>query len=209
MMIEIENILDSENYFDDIDGVIFDLDDTLYSEKKYVQSGYKAIAKEFPNVENMEAKLWDVFRHGGQAIDEVLKAENIFTEVNKFKALKIYRFHKPEITLYSGTFEMIERIKKKGKKTGIITDGRSEGQHAKLKVLHIVNLVDEIIITDELGGPEFRKPNERAFRLMQERFNIPFNAMAYIGDNKKKDFTASESLGMSSIYFKNTDGLYF
>ena len=32
-MIEIDNILDIEKYIDGLDAVIFDLDDTLYSEK--------------------------------------------------------------------------------------------------------------------------------------------------------------------------------
>ena len=44
-MIEVERILDIEQYLYGIDTVLFDLDDTLYSEKDYVKSGYCAIAK--------------------------------------------------------------------------------------------------------------------------------------------------------------------
>ena len=40
-MILINNILESEMYLNDIQAVIFDLDDSLYSEKSYVRSGYK------------------------------------------------------------------------------------------------------------------------------------------------------------------------
>ena len=46
------------------------------------------------------------------------------------------------------------------------------------------------IITDELGGAEFRKPNETAFRQMAEALAAPFERMVYIGDNLKKDFMA-------------------
>jgi putative hydrolase of the HAD superfamily len=38
--------------------------------------------------------------------------------------------------------------------------------------------------------------------------NIPFENMVYIGDNIKKDFIAPDKLGMRSIYFRNSDGLY-
>ena len=41
-MLTITNILEVEQHLDGIVGVIFDLDDTLYSEKQYVRSGYKA-----------------------------------------------------------------------------------------------------------------------------------------------------------------------
>ena len=52
-MITINNILDVTKYLDNLDGIIFDLDDTLYSEKEYVKSGYVAIEKEFLNIKNI------------------------------------------------------------------------------------------------------------------------------------------------------------
>lgn len=44
-MVIITNILEVEQHLDGITGVIFDLDDTLYSEKQYVRSGYKAVSE--------------------------------------------------------------------------------------------------------------------------------------------------------------------
>ena len=97
-MIEIESILDVEKYIDDSDVVIFDLDDTLYSEKDYVRSGYKAIGKAYPSINDFSNRLWSAFLEGKQAIDYVLEQENLLSE--KDNCLKIYRFHKPEIDLY-------------------------------------------------------------------------------------------------------------
>jgi putative hydrolase of the HAD superfamily len=102
---------------------------------------------------------------------------------------------------------MLQRLKKQGKKIGIITDGRPEGQRAKIAALQLK--VDECIITDELGGIEYRKPNELAFRLMQERMQVPYEKMVYIGDNIKKDFIAPKRLGMKCIYVRLKDGLYY
>ena len=135
-MIEIENILDVERYIDDSDVIIFDLDDTLYSEKDYVRSGYKAIGTAYPNINDFSNRLWNAFLEGKQAIDYVLEQENLLSE--KDNCLKIYRFHKPEIALYQGVYEMLNRIKK-NKKIGVITDGRPEGQRAKLESLGLIN----------------------------------------------------------------------
>lgn len=198
----VKDILDVEKYFSNIDAVIFDLDDTLYSEKQYIRSGYKKIAEYF-NIPDMEEEMWNCFENGGKAIDEVLKAHGLISK--KEQALYIYRFQEPKISLYSGVGELLIRIKKK-KKIGIITDGRPEGQRAKLKALNIN--VDKVIITDELGGAEYRKPNPKAFEIMQKELNIEFEKMVYVGDNIKKDFIAPQKLGMKYIWFKNPDGLY-
>ena len=114
----------------------------------------------------------------------------------------------PEIELYDGVKNLILNLKKKGIKVGIITDGRPEGQHNKIIALGLDDLVDDIIITDELGGTQFRKPNDIAFRIMQNRWRFPFEQLVYIGDNPNKDFLAPRQLGMRWLYFKNKEGLY-
>lgn len=205
-MITINNILEAEKYLENIDGVIFDLDDTLYYEKDYVRSGYQAIANAYPEVEDLAEKLWKVFEQGGKAIDVVFEAEEILEE--KQNALGIYRNHFPTIRLYQGVSDMLCRLKSQGKKLGIITDGRPEGQRAKIKALDLEKQVDDIIITDELGGVQFRKPNKTAFCKMQEKWQLPFERMIYIGDNPNKDFIAPEKLKMQYIYFANKNGLY-
>lgn len=207
-MITIDNILDVTQYLDNIDAVIFDMDDTLYSEKEYVKSGYNAIEKEFIEIENMSQKLWNAFLNNKNAIDYVLEQEGLLTEENKSKALEIYRNHIPNIHLYDGIEDMLTQLKK-NKKIGLITDGRPIGQRNKIKALNLEKYIKEIIVTDELGGIEYRKPNLRAFELMQEKLKIPFEKMVYIGDNINKDFIAPEKLGMHTIYFRNEDGLYF
>ena len=57
-MIEIRNILEAADHLEGIDAVIFDMDDTLYSEKDYVRSGYNKIAEAFPEVPDLFEKLW-------------------------------------------------------------------------------------------------------------------------------------------------------
>lgn len=74
-MVIITNILEIEQHLDGITSVIFDLDDTLYSEKQYVRSGYKAVAKRMGN-KALADKLWRYFEKGKPAIDELLNEMN-------------------------------------------------------------------------------------------------------------------------------------
>ncbi len=236
----------SADFTHNITGVIFDLDDTLYSEKSYVKSGYHAVAeflydsinaggdgevneeisstfKEKSKITSdiilpkeagldkittdmLEKKLWKYFLDGKAAIDELLN--EIGCIGMKEECLDLYRNHIPQIKLYEGAFELIKYLKTYGIKLGIITDGRVNGQKNKLKALGLTELVDDIIITDELGGVQFRKPNDIAFRIIQCRWRLPFGQIAYVGDNINKDFQAPKQLGMRCILIDNEDGLY-
>ena len=207
-MLVIDKVTEIKNHLDGIDAVIFDLDDTLYQEKDYVKSGYRLIAKAFPSVKDMAEKLWQVFLQGGKAIDQVLIDERLFSEENKAKCLEIYRNQIPDISLDEKVVDLLKDLKCKGYKLGIITDGRPEGQWAKINALGLKEYIGEIIVTDQLGGIEMRKPNPTAFRLMCERLEVEYSKAVYIGDNPKKDFIAPDQLGMRTIYFRNKEGLY-
>lgn len=192
-----------------VQAVIFDLDDTLYSEKEYIRSGYRQVASVIPQVENAEEKLWNAFHRGKAAIDEVLHQEELLSTDVKKQCLDAYRHQKPDIHLYRGIRELLNSLRNAGIKIGIITDGRPEGQRAKILALELSDLMDSILITDELGGAQFRKPNDIPFRVMQMRMDVPFEAMVYVGDNLAKDFQAPKMLGMQWIHFCNEEGLYY
>lgn len=188
----------------EIKGVIFDLDDTLYSEKEYVRSGYKAVSDYLGG--GYEERLWNYFECGKQSIDELLK--EIGRESEKTEVLEIYRSHKPNIHLYDGVEDLLKKLKEDGNKVGIITDGRPEGQRNKLNKLGLWELVDDVIITDEIGGIQFRKPCDIAFRIMQTKWRLPMSQIVYVGDNPVKDFQAPQQLGIRSVWCNNSNGIY-
>ena len=188
-----------------IRAVIFDLDDTLYPEKAYVRSGYRAVAEYLGNPSYAD-KLWQYFEEGKPAFDCLL--DDIGRKDELQKVIEVYRKNDPDISMYPEMERVIDTLKERNVKIGIITDGRVEGQKNKLKVLGLDKKADEIIITDELGGIQFRKPCDIAFRILQTRFRLPFEEIVYVGDNPTKDFTAPMQLGMKSLFFDNPEGLY-
>lgn len=196
-----------------IKGIIFDLDDTLYNEIDYVKSGYRKVATYLESiVDRVGEEIFDllisrfnenkinVFNH----VLEILGIDE--REVLKM-CLEIYRNQEPNISLESETKDLLLELKKKYK-LGIITDGRPEGQWAKIKALGLDLIMDEIIVTDELGGIEYRKPHELAYLAISDKLKINITEMIYIGDNPTKDFIAPNKLGMHSGKIENKLGFY-
>ena len=207
-MLEISKLCEAKHHLLKHTVVIFDLDDTLYSEKDYVKSGYAEIARHYKAIPAMETKLWNAFENNEQAINYVLEQEGLFSCEALNDCLQIYRNHLPQITPYPDAEELLAFLKESGVRLGMITDGRPEGQRAKIEALGIEHYFEKIIVTDELGGIACRKPNSIAFEKMQEHFDVPYEAMVYVGDNMLKDFIAPKALGMNCVYFRNPDGLY-
>ncbi|PQD96169.1 haloacid dehalogenase [Pradoshia eiseniae] len=177
-----------------IKAVIFDLDDTLISERKYIESGYRHISKLLSSkLEKNEFDLYELLiKLFSQSPKNVFN--RLFDTLNKpytksdiLELVEEYRNHIPLIEFYIDVLPCLEMLKEKGLKLGIITDGYAIAQRQKLEAVQAFELFDEIIVTDELGR-EYWKPHVKAFELMKERLNIEFNEMIYVGDNPEKDF---------------------
>ena len=189
-----------------IRGVIFDLDDTLYSEIEYIKSGFHSVSEYLGG--GYEEKMLQYFKAGHPAIDRLL--DDLGRTKEKSHVLDIYRSHLPDIHLYNGIKDLIMGLKQKGYYVGIITDGRPVGQRNKIAALGLDKLLndDDIIITDELGGTQFRKPCDIAFRILQTRWRLSAGDIVYVGDNAEKDMQAPRQLGMNCVLFRNPEGIY-
>lgn len=209
---EIRSMEELAHLDSDVEAVIFDLDDTLYSEKEYMRSGFKAVAAHLTQVNHCFNKLCVAFEKGKMPIETVLKDEGIYSDELLYQCLKIFREHKPEIKLYDGVIPLFHELRRQKKAIGIITDGKVAKQNAKIDSLGLRSLVDEIIITDELAGhgdpKEFRKPNDIAHLIMKKRLGIACRNMAFVGDDREMDFVAPLKLGMKCCYYINEDRLY-
>lgn len=178
----------------------------------------------FENADAISEKLWNLFLNNEPAIDKLVTLifDNIYGACSeefliagmnydklRQKALSVYRSQMPDISLYDGVKELICDLRAKGIRVGIITDGRPEGQGNKIDALQLNDIVDDIIITDSLGGSQFRKPCDISYRIMQNRWKLSYEQMVYVGDNPTKDFIAPIQLGMQSVYVNNPEGIYY
>lgn len=197
-----------------IKAVVFDLDDTLISEKEYIRSGFKVVSKKIAidnklNEDIVFNKALELFEISSKEVfNRILDEFEIkYSKEYILELIKCYREHKPNIEFFEDVIPTINKLKKAGYKLGIITDGYKETQLAKLEALNCRNLFDEIIITDELGR-EFWKPHEKPYKMMAKKLDINLNEMIYIGDNVNKDFVTANKLGVITVYIDRKNAIY-
>lgn len=172
--------------------IVFDLDDTLFSELDYLKSAYMDIAIKLDsnNYMNVYGNMLSLYRQNKDVFEYI---SQMYT-VEKTRLIEIYRSHTPRIELKKGCLEFIRSIKKANGSIGIITDGRSSTQRSKIKALGIGEYIDYVVISEEIG---VGKPDAKAFELIESQLSgIEYY---YIGDNAKKDFVSPNKMGWKTI----------
>ena len=197
---------------DEIEAVIFDLDDTLYSQKEYMRSGLRAVSEHLPQVRNCYNRMCAALEKGQMPVETVLREEHLDTPETLRECLDLFIEHEPKISLYPGVEELLRKLHRQKKYLAVITDGKPSMQHKKIQALGLPSLVDEILITDELAGNgnthNFRKPNDLAYLIMRRRLGVALRNTAYVGVDPERDFVAPGKLGMKCYLYVNEDRLY-
>lgn len=193
-MIMIDSLSEIKKHMEDLQALIFDLDNTLYPLNDYVQSGFHQVSRLFfGRVQEVYDEMWnaymeqdaanpdDAVRH---AICTMLQAQDLYSDEMVAKCLRIYEQHSPKIQPYDGVVELLKELREKGMRLGLLTDGPGEMQREKMRALGIIPLFDEIIVTDDMAGHgdvmKFRKPNPICFEIMRLRLDVPFEKMGYV-----------------------------
>ena len=188
-----------------VKAVVFDLDDTLISEKEYIKSGYRHIAGIIEDRLAMDKNqvfddLMSLFKVSPLNVFNRLydKYQIEYSKEMILDLVKEYRGHFPDIQFYDDVLPCLSELKRSGLKVGIITDGYAIAQRQKLKAIQADEYFDEVIVTDELGR-EYWKPHPKAFELMKEKFRVNFDEMIYVGDNPEKDFYISKTYPIKTV----------
>jgi len=173
--------------------VVLDLDDTLYKEVDYQQSGFKEVCRW---IERLYGKSVDfnllqaVIENNGDPLGFLCTHLDLPLSV-KNSFLWIYRVHLPEIFLSDGTLKTIQELEALYKIL-ILTDGRSISQRQKLKALNLDHL--RAYISEEYSS---EKPNNLRYKVIMDEF--PASRYIYVGDNPNKDFLAPNSLNWKTV----------
>lgn len=179
------------------DIIVFDLDDTLYKEVSFVESGFKAVADYLGDMSYAD-EFMSFWNNGQNAFEKLRERHSIKTSVAEL--LDIYRFHIPSIQLDESTVSALDTLANHGKTLGIITDGRSRTQRNKIESLGLYRWFspDNIIISEEFGSA---KPDMKNYRFFMLKY--PSRTYAYVGDNLNKDFITPKYLGWHTICLKD------
>ncbi len=193
---------------DSVKAVLFDLDDTLYSEAAYVHSGFAAVAAFLaPRLQTqattLAARLDALHQRDGRGrLFDTLLAEQGVVDPNNILALAsvvAYRTHVPQLTPFWQVVPVLDQLRAARIKIGVVSDGLASVQRTKLRAMtELVARLDAIVLTDELG-PEYHKPSPVPFRVACVLLGVEPADAAYVGNDPRKDFTGARAAGLRTI----------
>jgi putative hydrolase of the HAD superfamily len=193
--------------------VVFDLDDTLYFERDYVEGGFRAVASWAAghygtDPAQTHEELTTIFDGIGRhdTFDRWLAGRGLGSAEAVSRMVEVYGTHIPQISAHPYAEGMLDRLRTTFR-LGLLSDGRLEVQQRKLRVLGIAGRFDQILFTDELGR-EMWKPSPIGFRNLLTRLEVDGHDAVYVADNPKKDFIGARAVGMKSIRVRSEKGLY-
>lgn len=182
--------------------VVFDLDDTLYAERDFVYSGFRAAADAISQeagegvfeqlVEQFEARERDPFG--------TVLAERGLPLAIKRHLIETYRTHQPSLKLSPPVAELLGRLRNSSRILGIITDGRSVAQRNKIRALGLETWIDSVVISEEFGSS---KPALENYQYFEKQF--AGRQFVYVGNDVTKDFLAPNRLGWHTVGLVHND----
>jgi putative hydrolase of the HAD superfamily len=198
---------------DKYEGIVFDVDDTLYLERDYVRSGFGAVGKfifqEF-QLPGFGDACWSQFENGGRGDIFNLVLDEFHIESNTElvqELLQTYRVHTPEIFLLPDSLLLLNAVSPR-MPVGFLTGGSVISQRKKVEALGLQRYSGTIVYAGDLGA-NFDKPHPRSWESTEESMGIPADRLLYIGDNPLKDFAAPIRLGWGVARVRRSGGLHF
>ncbi len=182
---------------------VFDLDDTLYAEADYVRSAFACagdLVARLYGVQHAAARLMAMKQAGQADPIAALWAEAGLPSAGRAGVIAAMRAHVPDIRLRPGAKDVLDRLRKSGRGFGVMTDGRSVTQRAKLAALQCLD-AGLIMISQESG---FEKPDARCYQAFEA--HAPGARFGYVGDNPRKDFVGAHAAGWETVMLADDGG---
>jgi putative hydrolase of the HAD superfamily len=214
--------------------IVLDLDDTLFPEIQYVESGFSSVGRwlidlrvrnlldpfvELSSAEAFAVRCMELHVAGvrGDVFDRMVGALGVDGQsvhrllsnqelVNEM--VKVYRYHRPSIALHADAVALFKRSRASGDcRIGVITNGLAAVQRLKVEALELEKWCDYIIYCEELG---VQKPSEIPYRHMMKLCGHGYDGgdFIYIGDHAVKDFVGARGCGWKTARIVRENGLH-
>ncbi|UNP78737.1 HAD-IA family hydrolase [Bacillus nitratireducens] len=190
--------------------MLFDLDDTLLDRDKAVdklflfvlEKCYEDVSDTVKNNMLQKFKEYDKREYG--ISDKTIVLESLFDEfAPKYRLPHNYiqdfwneNFPKC-FSIDQNTIHFLNHIKRHFK-IGIITNGSTHRQKAKIINTNLNNYFDTIIISEEVG---LSKPDKRIFELALNKLNVQPENTLFVGDDLERDIAGCQNANIKGVWF--------
>jgi len=202
-------------------GLLIDIDDTLYS---YQKCHLYAIRKCYENFINLKLismsfdefsnsyrsarnKVTDQLAFQGSCRSRLLAFQIMFEKLlpnydfKKYNhALSFEKLYWDEligcIQIYPGAYSFLEDAFNQGKKICLVSDMQMGIQIKKINKLGVEKFISYLVTSEEVGE---EKPSENIYKLALEKLGMSKDEVCMIGDNPDKDYHGANKFGISSF----------
>lgn len=189
--------------------VLFDLDDTLYDQRQWLSGAFLLAGRHLEEecgipAREAQAELVALSNRFGSASGSLfnrLLASHGIAEDPALLHVLIARFyeHRPEtLEPYPGVRETLREIQNGGLACGLITNGRTDVQLAKVDALGIRESF-LIVLVSGMFGDTWKKPASLMHRKALAELGVEGRACVSVGDNPGIDFVPARETGCCTI----------
>lgn len=191
-------------------GVLFDLDDTLNDRSASWKVFAQVLLREFRNrirtidVDAIHQIILKADRGGYRPKEELfgeLREQLLWIECPSATELEAFwrkRFAGCMVER-AGASGLLQELRGAGLRLGIVTNGRTEMQNAKVESLGLKSLMDVVVISETVG---VKKPHPQIFDLALRQLSRESDAVLFVGDNPVLDVAGPAGVGMCTAWLK-------
>jgi len=184
--------------------VLFDLDDTLYPERRFALSGYAAIAAHVASETGIPSGV--LFRflarrfraHGRDGLLQALCAAFALPPAEIPRLVEVMRAHPPRLRLPRLATEVLRTLRAQGHRLAVLTNGLPSVQRAKVAALDVAPLLDAVVFAQE-HAPD-GKPARVCFATALGRLDVAASRAVFVGDHPDKDISGAAAAGLRPIW---------
>ena len=184
--------------------ILFDLDGTLIDNQASYRIAYEKLCQLYPRVLSVNSEAQR---------NALVSLFHEKTRESSFQSFcQTYGWDSPPafeeywntwISLYidsilpfSYTVDTLVSLKERGYRIGLITNGDTDFQKAKLVSAKLLSLFDHVIISDEVG---IEKPTPQIFQMCALALGVKLSECLFVGDTIATDIVGAQNAGMDSL----------
>lgn len=200
--------------------VLFDLDDTLHDDTLAYRSAAEEVAQEVAAEHNVDAlSLKTAYVAHAEGFWERLQAEQLTTKLGRVRislwhaalcdvglddtelaarcGSQYNAYRRKYFKMFPGAVEMLNELRGRGVRLGLLTNGFAETHREKITLLNIGELFDAIFIADEVG---MIKPDPLLFAHACRKLQSSPSGSAMVGDRYERDIRGAHTAGLFTIW---------
>lgn len=192
-----------------IKAILFDLDETLIDRAETMRRFLMAQYGYFPELSHHSSTAFAntclSYQENGYAdkLEAYASACNELGFMDRDFAVRLFADFKerygadpivfPRVVETLKTLQISYRI-------GLVTNGRTRGQMAKIEAAGIGAFLTSICISESIGC---KKPDERIFKACLDELAVQPGEAVFVGDNPIADIEPAKNLGMFAVWVSN------